>query len=147
MWASAQRDGRPAEYTLLASNIGTILDKYFAQYWLHIVRNIYPILDSSHFNNIGPILTVNIGPILVTLLAQHCKLPASNIETILDKCVIQYWLHIVRNICPILDSSHFNNIGPILTVNVGPILVTLLAQHCKLPASNIGTILDKYVIQ
>ena len=49
--------------TLLASNIGSILDQYVAQYWLHIVRNIYPILDSSHFNNIGPILTINIGPI------------------------------------------------------------------------------------
>ena len=54
---------RRSSQGLLASNIGSILDQYVAQYWLHIVRNINPILDSSHFSNIGPILTVNIGPI------------------------------------------------------------------------------------
>ena len=43
--------GRMGVPSLIANNIGSILDEYVAQYWLHIVRNIYPILDSSHFNN------------------------------------------------------------------------------------------------
>ena len=54
----------------VASNIGPIMDKYSTQYWLNIAKNIGPMTDTPHDDNIGPILLVNIGPLLAAILAK-----------------------------------------------------------------------------
>jgi len=49
------------------------MGKYSTQYWVNIAKNIGPITDSSHDDIIGPMLLVNIGPLLAAIWAKCCQ--------------------------------------------------------------------------
>ena len=61
------------------------------QYWANVGAILCTILDNIG-HSIGPMLAINIGPILV-------------------KHVVQYWPNIGHDIAPILAALHNDNIG------------------------------------
>jgi len=120
------------------SNIGQIFRTICNQYCMTYLSNVVPILLAgslqcwaNNVTNIGPTFTVNIGPILLkcelsnigqifrTICSQYCMTHLSNIVSILLAGSLQCW------------ANNVTNIGPMFTVNIGPILL-----KCEL--SNIG---------
>jgi len=110
--------------------LGTILPQYWQRYTTTILANIvgqyWANVGHKYWTNVGHKYWTDIGKTRCTILAQYSAQYCPNIGSATQR---QYW--------PIL----LNNIGPMLAINIGPILVKYAVQYWPKIGHNIAPIL------